>query len=147
MGLDMHLTKSRYLTDKERASLKIEFPIEPGWSVPKLSRVKEIVEEVAYWRKANAIHAWFVRNVQEGRDDCGIYYVSAEHLKSLLLVVVTVLDNPDRASELLPTMDGFYFGSLMYDEDYFESLEYTREILQALVDEESWDTLYYHTSW
>lgn len=29
-----------------------------------------IGEEVAYWRKANAIHAWFVERVQGGEDDC-----------------------------------------------------------------------------
>lgn len=38
---------------------------------------------VAYWRKANQIHAWFVRNVQEGEDDCGNYYVSREQLVEL----------------------------------------------------------------
>ena len=31
----------------------------------------ETHEEVGYWRKANAIHGWFVRNVQNGKDDCG----------------------------------------------------------------------------
>lgn len=29
-----------------------------------------IYEQVAYWRKANAIHRWFVENVQDGEDDC-----------------------------------------------------------------------------
>jgi hypothetical protein len=36
----------------------------------KSERVKQIVEEVACWRKANAIHQWFVGNVQRGKDDC-----------------------------------------------------------------------------
>ena len=29
--------------------------------------------EVAYWRKANAVHAWFVDRVQGGEDDCGMH--------------------------------------------------------------------------
>ena len=29
-----------------------------------------IAEQVGYWRKANAIHQWFVDNVQDGEDDC-----------------------------------------------------------------------------
>ena len=43
-----------------------------------------IKEQVASWRKANAIHNWFVENVQDGVDDCGIYEVSKEDLENLL---------------------------------------------------------------
>lgn len=35
------------------------------------------------WRKANAIHNWFVENVQGGNDDCGIYEVDIERLAQL----------------------------------------------------------------
>lgn len=35
------------------------------------------------WRKANAIHRWFVENVQSGVDDCGDYYVSRERIEAL----------------------------------------------------------------
>lgn len=61
------------------------------------ARVKEITEEIGYWRKANAIHNWFVQNVQEGEDDCKDYYVSQEDLKKLADIVDKVL----RASELV----------------------------------------------
>lgn len=27
-------------------------------------------EEIGYWRKANAIHNWFVNHIQDGEDDC-----------------------------------------------------------------------------
>lgn len=40
--------------------------------------------EVAYWRKANQIHNWFVENVQNGIDDCGYYEVSKQELQGLL---------------------------------------------------------------
>lgn len=30
-------------------------------------------ENVAYWRKANAVHKWFVERVQDGVDDCEIH--------------------------------------------------------------------------
>lgn len=49
-----------------------------------LNKVSYIIEEVAYWRKANQIHKWFVDNVQDGNDDCGSYYVSREKLQELL---------------------------------------------------------------
>ena len=31
---------------------------------------ERIYEQVAYWRKANAIHRWFVENIQDREDDC-----------------------------------------------------------------------------
>lgn len=40
-------------------------------------------DEVAYWRKANQIHKWFVDNVQKGEDDCGYYKVSKKKLEEL----------------------------------------------------------------
>ena len=41
-------------------------------------------DEVGYWRKANQIHNWFVKNVQDGIDDCGTYEVTEEQLVDLL---------------------------------------------------------------
>jgi hypothetical protein len=58
----------------------------------KPERVKYIEEEVAYWRKANAIHAWFVKNVQEGKDDCGDYFVGRDQLKKLFVTCNEVLE-------------------------------------------------------
>jgi hypothetical protein len=51
-----------------------------------------ILEDVASWRKANAIHNWFVENVQEGVDDCGIYEVSKEQLENLLHICNLIKD-------------------------------------------------------
>lgn len=51
-----------------------------------------VEEDVAYWRKANAIHNWFVQNVQDGEDNCGEYPVSKEKLLELLNAVNVVLD-------------------------------------------------------
>lgn len=45
----------------------------------------------AYWRKANAIHRWFVENVQGGNDDCGDYYVSRDQLANLRTSCLRVL--------------------------------------------------------
>lgn len=39
--------------------------------------------ELGYWRKANAIHLWFVREVQNANDDCGEYEVPREKLAAL----------------------------------------------------------------
>lgn len=108
-----------------------------------------------YWRKANAIHDWFVKNCQEGNDDCRTTWVGETNIKELLDTLKKVLQNRTNTAliqELLPTTEGFFFGGTEYDEYYFETIEKTIEVLQAEVDEmESMDEYYfdyyYHSSW
>lgn len=45
---------------------------------------KEKLDMVAYWRKSNQIHNWFVENVQNNVDDCGCYSVTKTQLERLL---------------------------------------------------------------
>ena len=60
--------------------------------VTKSGLFKAIGEEVAYWRKANAIHRWFVDNVQDGDDDCNYHReVTKEDLESLRDTCIKVL--------------------------------------------------------
>lgn len=87
MGLDMYLTKKIYVgAEYEFNNVKGNIDIESkGRKLPiDFNKVKNIEEEVAYWRKANAIHNWFVQNVQDGKDDCRDYYVPEEKLRQLL---------------------------------------------------------------
>ena len=49
--------------------------------------------EIAYWRKANAIHKWFVDNVQDGIDDCRQSVVTREQLNELLSVCKKVVES------------------------------------------------------
>lgn len=50
--------------------------------------------ELAYWRKANAIHKWFVDRVQGGIDDCKRHReVTREDLEDLADVCEQVLKN------------------------------------------------------
>lgn len=44
------------------------------------------VVEVAYWRKANQIHNYFVEKAQKGVDDCGYYKVSKKVAEKLLTI-------------------------------------------------------------
>jgi hypothetical protein len=144
MGLDMYLSKKRFISGDERKQLKIsgiESPVD-------IAKVECIVEEAAYWRKANAIHGWFVTNVQENRDDCGCYDVSREQLAALLDVVEQVQADHAKAAELLPTQTGFFFGSVEYDAAYFFDLAETRRMLAEALREDEPDTAFvYQASW
>ena len=53
----------------------------------------EVQFTVAYWRKANAIHQWFVDNVQDGVDDCRNAYVPREKLIELRDLCQEVIDS------------------------------------------------------
>lgn len=51
----------------------------------KLIFFNSIWAEVGYWRKSNQIHNWFVKNVQNGVDDCECYEVTEDDLQKLLM--------------------------------------------------------------
>lgn len=99
MGLDMYLTK------KTHVGFNYEHNREENGTVPltikgrhahiKPERVSEIIEEIGYWRKANAIHAWFVENVQKGEDDCQDHYIEEGKLEELLRICNLVLSVAD----------------------------------------------------
>ena len=111
------------------------------------SRVSEIIAEGMYWRKANAIHAWFVKNVQDDVDNCGNYAVDREQLVELRDLCKEVLANREKAAELLPSQTGFFFGGTEYDEYYFGDLERTVEgIDECLAWPDDWN-FEYHSSW
>jgi hypothetical protein len=102
-------------------------------------------EEIGYWRKANHIHNWFVKNVQNGVDDCGSYSVSKEQLNDLYKICSAVMENKDSASTLLPTADGFFFGSTEYGEGYYEDILDTMKILENI--DKSEENFIYGSSW
>ena len=156
MGLDMYLSGKRYMSKvfrkddepKQNAIAKL-FPELEGWAGRwgDASPVKEVSIEVGYWRKANAIHDWFVRECQGGEDNCAPHYVSREDLQALKELCEQVLADKSKAAELLPTASGFFFGSQDYNEWYFQDLESTIAIIDhALTLPTEWD-FEYRSSW
>lgn len=112
--------------------------------------------EVGYWRKANAIHGWFVENVQNGVDECEKHDVTLEQLRDLLGLCETLLGKRDAemAEEYLPTQSGFFYGDTDYDDWYWDCLQLTVDQVKPLLmwfDEEphraaDWD-ISYRSSW
>ena len=97
--------------------------------------------QVAYWRKANQIHAWFVKHVQNGVDNCEEYYVSREQLQLLLDTCKLVLMQKEEAANLLPVQEGFFFGNYEYNEYYFSDIQDTIDQLDKILTEypQQWD--------
>ena len=94
---------------------------------------KETKYQVGYWRKANAIHSWFVENCAEGVDNCRDIYVSKKMAQKLLDNCNEVLADKSLAKDQLPTQSGFFFGSQDYDDWYFEEIAYTKHILEKVL--------------
>ena len=131
-----------------------------SWDTEKKYGWKTIIETVADWRKANHIHKWFVDKVQDGVDDCGIYEVTKEQLEELLDVCKEVMNNSSLvkgeyikdssvAEELLPTTEGFFFGSTQYDKWYIEDIKYTIEVVENLLNTTDFENeiIMYNSSW
>ena len=164
MGLDMHLEVEIYLSQytggEEKKADKIRKMFPAISKTGDLDFVK-VSFEAGYWRKANHIHKWFVDNVQSGEDDCGIYYVEREKLKELLELCRNVLKvaktkktkegivitNPKEVAELLPTQEGFFFGSTDYDGQYLEDVKRTIEIIKRCFELPDDYGFKYHSSW
>jgi hypothetical protein len=152
MGLDMYLYKKNYIWQGDwiKPEAKQEVVVKKGGEIDKKikpEKVKYVVEEAGYWRKANAIHRWFVDNVQEGNDNCGNYYVSRDTLEELLELCKKVVADNSLAETLLPTQSGFFFGGTEYNEWYFEDVINTIKILEECLEDENADDFEYSSSW
>lgn len=164
MGLDMYLDVSRYVgtygEDEIHRDL-MEFVNSRMVSSPVPERtdgLRSCTVSVAalYWRKANAIHNWFVEHVQDGIDECQTTEVDEESLQQLVDVCSDVLgelnqyfeeahsndewnvvevpaDVVERVEEMLTPRSGFFFGSTDIDLRYYRQVKYTHDRLTELL--------------
>lgn len=154
MGLDMYLSAKKYLskyfnpadTEKINAINDI-FGIE-GEEDNDFG-AQEVTFRVAYWRKANAIHQWFVDNVQDGVDECQEAWVPREKLEELLDLCNKIIAEPEKGDDLLPTQGGFFFGSTDYDEYYMADIKHTADRLSKILNDTALSKMeiYYQSSW
>lgn len=181
MGLDMYLSKKTYVKQWSHNPKSEQFTVTVKKGTKKYDNIKPervsyVTEQVGYWRKFNALHNWFVENVQDNRDDCQESYVDREKLEELLEILtevktifenspkkkvqvevgwsngekmyedIEVSEDTDTLDELFPTASGFFFGGTEYDEYYIGQVNETIELLNNLLKEESGE-FYYQASW
>lgn len=148
MGLDMHLYRRCYVRG---AKITLEAGDYSDARLVKPDRIAFVTEEVAYWRKANHVHRWFVEHVQGGKDECQESRVSVEQLRALLEVCQALLaDRSEMAARrLLPTQGGFFFGDTGYGDCYWQDVAETVKQLEPLLaqaDEDEFE-FFYMSSW
>lgn len=125
---------------------------------PKKSEAESQIQ-IGYWRKSNHIHAWFVNECQDGIDECQKTVIPKEKLEELLDVCNRVLYptgssipmalRESIAESLLPTQEGFFFGSTDYDDGYFDDIKDTIEIIDRALKETDFEKeeVIYRSSW
>lgn len=103
------------------------------------------VVDLGYWRKANAIHAYFTRNL-EGDDNMRKIPVKRKDLVDLKERCIKILaGGPDVAKELLPTASGFFWGDTDYGEWYLKDIQDTLDVVCEVLDDwKRTDRVYYY---
>jgi hypothetical protein len=200
MGLDMYLNKikkNKILNDETTIRVAEEMYAEDELNKKFFEPFKEagltytytrwnwkgeetyLSKEIAYWRKANAIHYWLFTNcAEENQKDNDYIIVEKDKIQELIKVCTDVLNDlktckqitkrvksgwcngetlytdikvyeSNVAKELLPTQQGFFFGSYEIDDWYKENLEYTVKQLTNVLIETDWknEVIYYVASY
>ena len=107
------------------------------------------VHEVAYWRKANAIHGWII-NHTDSVDNGTPIPLTKQDLYLLRETCIEVLNahTEDVAMELLPPTSGFFFGTTDISEYYWEDISDTITKLNTALEQSVDDaTFEYYASW
>lgn len=98
-----------------------------------VAKKEEDQPEVGYWRKANQIREFFASHIPEKRsENIEELVVNSEMLADLKSKILACLSDrsPETSENLLPTAGGFFFGSTVYDEMYYQDLEETLPIIE-----------------
>ena len=162
MGLDMylharkHVSKWDYSDDYKDKTISQEFQDLLPMDAPDVTKYGafagiSVVYPAGYWRKANAIHNFFVWEVGNGVDECQEMMVDRFVLAELRHRCARILEADDMeemATEMgLETVSGFFFGNTEYDDWYKDDLLLTIEICDHALSLPEEYSLTYQASW
>lgn len=136
MGLDINVTKiAKSMVKTNTNSWKDYEKL-----IDELNDIDcENFEFLAYFRKVNFLFEFFSGSLNEEETTA---VITRGEMEGLIEKCEFVLNNRDKASEILPTCDGFFFGSLDYDDYYFESVAKVLLSFQVILENYSDDYLY-----
>lgn len=154
-----HISKNDY-SDRENIKVNPDFEVLSSIVPKDLTKFSafsgiSISYPVGYWRKANAIHGWFVNELAGGVDECQEIPLDRGHLEILrdsCKAVLAASDMEEEAAEhnLEPTQ-GFFFGAYAIDEYYIQDLKDTVNMIDnvlSIVPEGDYEWQFiYQASW
>lgn len=140
MGLDMYLYRTTYVSSYDEKGKPLRRKLLKLVNAEKVADDSGLIfvkVTVAYWRKANQIHKWFVDHCQGGVDDCREAEVGRKQLIELRDLCKSLLKrkNVNEAEKKLPTQDGFFFGNTSVDEYYWDDIELTVKQLDRVLEQ------------
>lgn len=153
MGLDMYLNAERYVSGYDHSpkhsrqrygSIRAAAELTEYSPPDHDDKYVEVSTCVMYWRKANAIHAWFLNKrgprTGDGQviDDCRPIDVDIDDLRELLstargAIAAYQAGDFDKCMELLQPVPGFFFGSTDIDDWYLRDLQDTVAGLEHII--------------
>lgn len=86
-------------------------------------------KEIGYFRKVNFLVAFFEKKGMDVNNQIPILF-DKETAEELLNLCNQVLKDHSKAEELLPTMDGFFFGNTEYDKYYFNDVRVVKRWIE-----------------
>lgn len=144
------------LRRKVRNDFEYDYEIEPLCKATDLDGVKEwynnisweyfMMPDAAYFRKVNCLFRYFEDKLI---DQC-YCVVCKDDISDIVSRAKTVLKdrNKETSMRLLPTRDGFFFGSTDYDEWYYNQIEVVeRKLSKVLKEWKDSDTMFVIMSW
>jgi len=136
MGLDINVTKvAKTMVKTNTDSWKDYEKL-----IDELDTISsENFEQLAYFRKVNFLFEFFSGSLNEEENTA---VITKNDIETLIDNCEYVLNNRDKADDILPTCDGFFFGSLDYDDYYFESVENVLQSFKKILEGYSDDYLY-----
>ncbi|HHW6700632.1 hypothetical protein [Macrococcoides caseolyticum] len=98
------------------------------------------LDEIAYFRKFNALHGYFDERYYLGNP--GRVKLDNYMVEDVYDRLIKIIEAPEKASNLLPTYMGPFFGGYDYDDIYYhyiaEAFETFHKLKQIDVDKENY---------
>jgi hypothetical protein len=159
MGLDQYLSakktfsNSQWGKDEERRIHAEIVSAVDASSILEADHPYVVVEiTVAYWRKARAIHDWFLSNCVYANNAGYSFHVTRDELWALhdLCVVIPfglAVHGDEYADSRIPNPSWFGGGDEKYGDWYKESLKYTADVIFKLLSDGKNENLAFEYSW
>lgn len=93
---------------------------------------KKTTENLKYFRKVNFLITFFEKYGLD-TDNQTPFPIDEDMVKDLINACSTVLENHEEAPKVLPTTPGFFFGSLAYDDTYFEDVKEVKQTCEDIL--------------
>lgn len=103
--------------------------------------------KAAKLRKCNMLHTWVSAYCEREPENCEEIKLPRSAVEKMISDVEIVLSDPTLGPTILPTTDGFFFGSTEYDDFYLAKIEDVAVRLSDMLVEHDDVRWFYYVEW